>query len=254
MLNLKNKTEDNDFDYLDYQSNIDNLKKITEEQAKFDYLENDLDACFGKFSSMLGNNEAPKTTSTYENTFQRQEPQSVPSQPEHYPKPQKDIYEELGLPKLPPAIPKLQSQPYTSYTTPSDSAPKSYIPDYSQIYKPQSSENQNPNMPPFQNQVLRGGHPETYNPDIDSILNPSAAKPLNEAEKPTWRGNITNCNLPSELQFSPINKASEYKESPAAAPRPQAMGDNNIYSSDNASVKLDWNSSGKKSENYDNED
>lgn len=38
------KVQEQEYDYLDYQNNIDNLKKITEEQAKFDYLETDLDS------------------------------------------------------------------------------------------------------------------------------------------------------------------------------------------------------------------
>jgi hypothetical protein len=33
-----------EFDYLDYDSNIQNLRKINEEQAKFDYMESDLDS------------------------------------------------------------------------------------------------------------------------------------------------------------------------------------------------------------------
>lgn len=33
-----------EYDYLDYEENLDNLKKITEEQAKFDYWSNDVDS------------------------------------------------------------------------------------------------------------------------------------------------------------------------------------------------------------------
>jgi hypothetical protein len=33
-----------EFDYLDYDSNLQNLRKINEEQAKFDYMDSDLDS------------------------------------------------------------------------------------------------------------------------------------------------------------------------------------------------------------------
>lgn len=36
--------EPKEYDYLDYDSNLENLKKINDEQAKFDYLDNDLDS------------------------------------------------------------------------------------------------------------------------------------------------------------------------------------------------------------------
>lgn len=107
------KVQEQEYDYLDYQNNIDNLKKITEEQAKFDYLETDLDSWFSKFNSLLGKTN-PKSSNEigFDDTFKRQTQNPAPV---YKPSPvtqEKDIYEEFGLPKLPPAIPVLQSQNY----------------------------------------------------------------------------------------------------------------------------------------------
>lgn len=202
----------------------------------------------------MNSDKLTTNSSEYENTLKRNIP-DIPS----YNNPgtsKKDIYEELGLPKFPSALPTLQSyayqnkQPGKSLETKiciESYLPPSLIPDYKNTYVREQNENANPNINPLKNQILNAGKTEVFNADVDSILNPSEGpKPYNYSEQPSWRGNLSNNKYPSDLNFSPIGSMGEDK--PFVPPQP--TGERNQESRINGicPTQLDWNSSDTKSQ------
>lgn len=134
---------------------------------------------------------------------------------------------------------------------PSHYQPLSLIPDYSKAYSYENTENANPNITPLQN-ISLNNYPENevFNPDVDSILNPSVSrntlKPSNfSSAQASWRGNLSNNKYPSELHYSPIDQVSD--EKPYAPPKP--MSSNLVSGRVNgiSPTQLNWDSSGAKS-------
>ena len=183
--NPEKKPETKEFDYLDYQWNVDNLKKISDEQSKYDNLDGDLDSYFSNLSSLL-NKAHDKDQNKEHHSFQfnneylsKDKVQNVNEVV--------DIYKELGLPKLPDELPKLESKSY-----------EHYIPDYKSTYTNENFENENPNINNA-SKYYDNFKPDYYNPDIDSILNPRLPQygynknKLNEI--PSWKDSkIINYN------------------------------------------------------------
>lgn len=200
----KNKTENQEIDYLDYQSNIDNLKKIADEQSKYDNLGGDLDSYFTGLNSLLGKKQSSNPTSSYQpsyvsdDIYKDDKPKNINEVV--------DIYKELGLPQLPDELPKLQSVNYKNVT-----------PDYSSLYNNQNLENENPNI--NFGQLYSGfSKVDAFNPDIESILNPKLSQNsynknmLNEI--PSWREPkpVTNNH------FSSYENYDSYEEAPRSFP------------------------------------
>ena len=94
---------------------------------------------------MLSVNAPPEPSTHFVNTFER-ETTRLPENNQY----ESDIYKELGLPKIPPAIPKLSSNDPYPTSQPSYTNPNSLIPDYKSIYNFNNIENTNPNLNPNQ--------------------------------------------------------------------------------------------------------
>lgn len=146
-----------------------------------------------------------------------------------------DIYNELGLPKLPP-MPELETDAKPAHNI-DYTAPKSFIPDYKSLYNmpSDSSENTNPNTVPFKNDTFKNLNTNAFNPSIDDILNSNqplvsdnfaTLKPNEhvwEVEKSEPSQNAPQVYMPS-MQQQPShndhyqNNASDSEEEPSERP------------------------------------
>jgi hypothetical protein len=102
----------NEDDYLNYEENLKNLQKIDEEQAKFDVFTTDLDSCFNSFRKMLNDPPPPPDIQNIgpSSTFTREIPTVDPEIILHGEEEnERNLYQELGLPKPPPEMPTLST-------------------------------------------------------------------------------------------------------------------------------------------------
>ena len=208
--NTKANIENQEFDYLDYQWNIDNLKKISDEQSKYDNLGGDLDSYFSGLNSLLGKRQGTNPVPNYqpssniEDLHQDNKPRNINEVV--------DIYKELGLPKLPDELPKLESLNY-----------RNVIPNYKSSYGNENLENENPNIN-FAANYYDCSKEDAFNPDIDSILNPKLSQNLYNknmiSEIPSWR----DAKLVLNNQQNPHVSYDMYEEAPRSLPVTTSYG------------------------------